>query len=344
MEIGNQIKSLRTQRGVTQEALAEKLGVSAQAVSKWERGSATPDISLLPAISAYFGVSIDELFALSDETRMERIQNMLWDERVLNPDTVEREREFLLEKGRREPQNGKVYSLLADMEFQLAEEHMRASSDYAREGIRREPENNDLHSTFVQANHGAWGMWISTNHHELIDFYKEFVADNPKWRSGYLWLLEQLIDDRRLAEAHEYWNRLAELDDSFRTPLYRAFIALAEGKRDEAEDFLEQMRREHGDDWHVWAQTGDIMAYAGRYEEAKLCYRKGLEIQSAPRYTDGTTAIAHICEIQGDWAGAIAAHEWEMDIIRSEWGSTDGEQIDCHLREIARLRGKMAAQ
>lgn len=38
MEIGNQIKSLRAARGITQETLAEKLGVSAQAVSKWERG------------------------------------------------------------------------------------------------------------------------------------------------------------------------------------------------------------------------------------------------------------------------------------------------------------------
>ena len=94
MEIGNQIKALRTQRGITQEDHAQQLGVSAQAVSKWERDAATPDIQLLPALSAYFGVTIDELFALSDETRMERIQNMLWDERVLNPATVETERAF----------------------------------------------------------------------------------------------------------------------------------------------------------------------------------------------------------------------------------------------------------
>ena len=38
MEIGNQIKALRTRRGITQDILAEKLGVTAQAVSKWERG------------------------------------------------------------------------------------------------------------------------------------------------------------------------------------------------------------------------------------------------------------------------------------------------------------------
>jgi len=105
MEIGNQIKQLRLRRGITQEAMAQHLGVTPQAVSKWERGAATPDISMLPAISAYFGVTIDELFALSDDTRMDRIQNMIWDVRYFDPADVEKERQFLLEKGRREPEN-----------------------------------------------------------------------------------------------------------------------------------------------------------------------------------------------------------------------------------------------
>ena len=98
MEIGNQIKQLRLRRGVTQEALAQHFGLTAQAVSKWECGTAAPDIELLPALSAYFGVTIDELFALSDDTRMERIQNMIWDVRYLNPADVKNERNFLLEK------------------------------------------------------------------------------------------------------------------------------------------------------------------------------------------------------------------------------------------------------
>ena len=51
---------------------------------------AAPDISLLPALSAYFGVTIDELFALSDATRMGRIENMLWDVRFLNAADVEK--------------------------------------------------------------------------------------------------------------------------------------------------------------------------------------------------------------------------------------------------------------
>ena len=63
MNIGNNIKLLRQQRNLTQEQIAEKLGVSYQAVSKWENNANTPDIALLPEIASIFGVSIDALFA-----------------------------------------------------------------------------------------------------------------------------------------------------------------------------------------------------------------------------------------------------------------------------------------
>lgn len=63
MKIGNNIKFLRNEKRFTQEQLAERLGVSYQAVSKWETNSNTPDISLLPEIAALFNVSIDSLFS-----------------------------------------------------------------------------------------------------------------------------------------------------------------------------------------------------------------------------------------------------------------------------------------
>ena len=62
MNIGNKIKELRKQRGVTQEQLADSIGVSFQAVSKWENSIALPDITLAPALASYFGISMDVLF------------------------------------------------------------------------------------------------------------------------------------------------------------------------------------------------------------------------------------------------------------------------------------------
>lgn len=61
MDIGNQILFLRKNKGVTQEQLAQKLGITNQAVSKWESGQSMPDIQLLPEIAEFFNVSINEL-------------------------------------------------------------------------------------------------------------------------------------------------------------------------------------------------------------------------------------------------------------------------------------------
>ncbi len=62
MSIGRNIYALRQEKGYTQLTLAEKLGVSVQAVSKWENDVCAPDVSLFPGLAELFGVSIDRLF------------------------------------------------------------------------------------------------------------------------------------------------------------------------------------------------------------------------------------------------------------------------------------------
>ena len=60
--IGKKLYDLRKQSSFTQDYVAEKLGVSAQAVSKWENDIACPDIMTLPKIAEIYGITIDELF------------------------------------------------------------------------------------------------------------------------------------------------------------------------------------------------------------------------------------------------------------------------------------------
>lgn len=66
--IGKRIAALRREKGLKQEELAEKLGVSAQAVSKWENDQTCPDISLLPLLAKTLGVSVDELLSGKEES------------------------------------------------------------------------------------------------------------------------------------------------------------------------------------------------------------------------------------------------------------------------------------
>ncbi|MDO4351305.1 MAG: helix-turn-helix transcriptional regulator [Eubacteriales bacterium] len=125
MNLGNQIRANRIRRRLTQERLAESLGVTAQAVSKWESGASLPHISLLPELAAVLDVNIDELFEASEETQLKRIEAMLEHERALNNGDFS----YIVNK---------LENICCDPRYRnrclrlLAEAYMRRSRDFAK--------------------------------------------------------------------------------------------------------------------------------------------------------------------------------------------------------------------
>lgn len=89
MTFAEKLKSIRKQTGMSQEGLAEKLGVSRQAVTKWESDTGIPDIENIMAISALFDISIDEL--LSNEKNVREQKDYLF-ESVMEYDIDEQKR------------------------------------------------------------------------------------------------------------------------------------------------------------------------------------------------------------------------------------------------------------
>lgn len=77
VKIGERIKHLRKTQNVTQETLAAALNISYQAVSKWENGTSLPDITLLPHIADFFGVTTDYLLDFSSQKQAEEIEELL---------------------------------------------------------------------------------------------------------------------------------------------------------------------------------------------------------------------------------------------------------------------------
>lgn len=67
LDLGQKIRELRQRDGRTQETLAEAIGVTSQAVSRWEANGGYPDMEIIPSIAHYFGISIDELFGYNNE-------------------------------------------------------------------------------------------------------------------------------------------------------------------------------------------------------------------------------------------------------------------------------------
>ena len=84
--LGENVKRLRREKDLTQENLAQFLGVTFQTVSKWERGESYPDITMLPEIAVFFNVSVDELLGMNKATDeaelirlLEEYDNLRWD-------------------------------------------------------------------------------------------------------------------------------------------------------------------------------------------------------------------------------------------------------------------------
>lgn len=77
INFGKTLNGLRKERGLTQEGLADFLGVSFQAVSKWERGESLPDISALPVIASFFNVTTDTLLGMDEAERETEVLSII---------------------------------------------------------------------------------------------------------------------------------------------------------------------------------------------------------------------------------------------------------------------------
>ncbi len=112
--LGQNLKKLRAEKSMTQERLAELLGVTPQSVSRWETGGAYPDITLLPVIAGIFGVSTDTLLGTDTAKNAEKIRALLHEDDKLNHDGKQDESIELLRRGLRD------FPADAEMTYRLA--------------------------------------------------------------------------------------------------------------------------------------------------------------------------------------------------------------------------------
>lgn len=333
---GNRIKSLRLSRSMTQEQLAQKLGVTAQAVSKWEKGTNMPDIQMLPDLSVIFGVTIDDLFAMTDERRMERIENMIYDVRFLSHDQFHQQEKYLRELQGKSEHSAEAGLLLAMLYNKRAKEYHELAKPLARTALQQIPGRKDAHNAIFDAEHGPYQDWNFVNHAELIEFYKSVTAQHPEDIRNYFWLLDLLIDDHRTKEARYYAEQMKAVEHSYHYEMYMGYICQVECDLPAALDWWQKMLHSYENKWQVWFEYGSIMAKLSRYEEALEYFKKAQTMRPTPRFTDCEDAISQISVILGDIDGAIEAQKEMLQVVKEDW-TTEGECVDSILREITRL-------
>lgn len=343
MEIGNQIKVLRMMRGVTQETLAKALHVLPQTVSKWETSTCLPDIQQLPAISAYFGVSIDALFALTDETRMERIQNLLDNNREVEPAVLDREAAFLLEKARREPKNTAVWTLLACLENHRADAAKRKAYEYARQALSGEGAHGDALWEMARSAGLMGPYWeLADSHLRLIEELQAYLRAHPQSASGYEWLIQALLLDGRFQEAEQTCNAYAKVDTPLYVSHYRGLIAWKGGDREKALEIWKGMLRDNPEDLETMGLYAEDYALTGDYAGAADLYRRIQSRMEPPRSAWAWEMGAYSCELAGDYPGAIAALEELLQVRKEDYGYCEDAGEQAYRADIARLKEKQS--
>lgn len=338
MEIGKQIKALRLAKSVKQEELAEYLGVSFQAVSKWETESSVPDIALLPDIAAFFGVTIDELFQVPNETEFERIENMVWQERRIQPETFDHAVKFLEGVLKNEPRNIRAYICLAYLYNHRAHSDHETAGEYAKKVLELDPEEKAGKVAFLEANNGVCGDEWYDNHFEVIEYFRDFLKKNPDNFNGLYAIIENLLADSRFDEAIPYIERIRVVAKNHQYEVYMSDVMFGKGEPQKGMEYLNGAVEHFPKAWQVYLDRGDRLKMLGRYEEALNDYETGFAIQKVPRLWDSLASKAQVHELMGDFDGAIEDRKRIIRCLKEEHNTFSGEGVEQHKREIERLK------
>ena len=343
MELGKKIRQLRFKAGMTQEQLAEKLGIGAQSVSKWENAATMPDITTLPLLAEIFGISIDDLFDLTVEQRFNRIEHRLDLEDSLPQDVFLEYEEFLKTQLAAETYKKRATELIAYLYWHRMEMFAKKACRYAREAVQLSPGEKGCQWILQKAEgHAVWD-WNIANHTTAIDFYRDLVEKNPDERLPYEYLLDNLIADHRTDEADRFLDRLCALPDSrpVINQVYRAHIALARFDEKTADAIIEQLLDEYPDDWICLFEAAQYYAKKCSYEKAIRLYERSFERTTRrPRFRDELMGISDIYEILGNYGKAAETCGRTIALLQDEWGITEGDDLKDLQSKKARLLEK----
>ena len=326
MTLGKTIKQLRKETFLSQEQLAAKLNITAQAVSKWENEESYPDILFLPKIAAIFGVKIDALFDYEEDSAYQQIENMLDNERYFTHVDFSKAESFLLEQLSTNPNDLHALTVLGDLYHEYAIRLDEKAASYTKQALALNPDDKSLHNTFHYAMHGGRLDWNVANHSALIQYYQNFIQEHPTITRAYLYLLDNLIDDGRLDEATKVLERRRTVIQDCFNDFYRLLISESingfQATRKEYDMYLEENH-----EWQAYFLVAGRYASHGEYEKAITLFEKSFELQPKPRYIDHLESIAQLYLRMYKKNEAIHAYKRELQLLKEEWHQDDSADV-----------------
>lgn len=302
MDIGGTIKKLRTDRGLTQEEVADDLGVSFQAVSKWETGSNLPDITLLPRLAVLFGVRIDDLFAVDRGEELLRVEKSL--NYRLSEESYLYARRILDASLQNDPDHVRALKLYAKLHLSKTNADLLEAGRMLERAMGQAPLDEEIFHLYSQVRGG--GVYKARSDDDwFIRVCEPYALQYPQNRTLMTRLIEAMIRQRYWDKAEMHIQRM-QLDPAaaYLRQVYLGDLALAKGDTEQAKAVWDTVSPA---DSMGQYEVGERFNRLNDYDSAIRCFQNAFHAATPPRPLDAVYSLAFLYTKLGRRAEAVQA-------------------------------------
>ena len=333
LNVGCTIKKLRLTKGVTQEELAEYIGVSFQAVSKWETGTTMPDIALLPKLAVFFGVRIDDLFSVNLDDELDRIDHMLAHEQLTDQNFTYAKR--TLDAILRENEND-VGALKRYVELYLKKNKRDSllAGHMLERAMELAPLDTETYTLYRRVRGGDKNA-VQSDNDWFIRVCEPYAKKYPQNYKLHEMLIEAMIEMRYYDKA-ESLIKLMQLDGDLvcMREIFLGDMVAAKGDIETAKRVWNNIpSNSHKGQY----EAGERFNRINEYDKAIECYENSFRVASPPRDLSAVYSLAFLYTKLGRNAEAIEAWERIIDVLAIDHNITDSEIVDWARSEIKKL-------
>lgn len=312
MNIGEKIKSYRQLNRMTQETLANHLGISPQAVSKWEQGITAPDISLLSSLASCFSITTDELLGAGRYAQTSGYEN--YPVRLA----------AIYEEGGTE------------------EDFNRAITAYHDLLLHGKPETRD----YMMYGY-LYNIRARRDADMAMNYYKKALEFGKEIRDEWWFKTQQQItlllcmQGRSVDAIAEKQEWLSQEPDNIQALLSLIWAYYHAGKPDDALPYAKQALEKSPEDPYVLYALGEILGGEkglGRYIDAIKYWDRAFQLN--PSFVDCLFSKAYAYEQLGQYKDAIGAHRGIMNWLQA-WGADIGVETAFSETKIQELSEKI---
>lgn len=326
--IGNKIKELRHSNGMSQKDMADALGITSQAVSKWENDNGLPEMSMLPEIAALLGIQIDDLFEYSTEKRYESICKKIEYGRSMTNAEFAQDECFLISEIETNPTNYEALSLLGDLYRYYANKLNEKSVHYAKAALTIKPNQKNDINNINNASGGKLFDWDVSNHEKLINCYYNLLKVEPKNTKIYFYLIDNLLDGGRITEAKEVLEEAIIKAPDNVNDYYMIHIREKQFGFEAVKAEYEALAEKYAEDWRVLFSIANSYSLNEHYESAIVMWQACFDHMEKPRFTDPFEAMAQCARMLGKKDLAISFYKKELKLLKEDWDFHYGSQVD----------------